>query len=73
MAPTVSVSTLATLFACEVDERLPRAKVVDVVSSRREHLENFVARRASNYFSARIHSVWLRLARDLRESECWDV
>jgi len=64
---------LAILFACGVGERLPRAKVADVAYSRREHPENFAARPAVNYFSARIHFVWLRLARGLPESRCWDV
>lgn len=71
--PIVWVLMLAILFACGVGERLPRAKVAEVASSRREHLENFVTRPASNYSSARIHLVWLRLARGLPESRCWDV
>ena len=71
--PIVSVLMLAILFACGVGERIPRAKVAEVVSSRREHPENFAARPASNCFSARIHFVWLRLARGLPESRCWDV
>ena len=63
---TVSVSEPAILFACDTDGRLHLEKLPEFANSHREL-------RASNYFSARIRFAWLRFARDLPKSECWDA
>ena len=77
--PSVSVSALPILFACEAGERfrqekfLLREKLRSPENLRRESPENFAHWRANNYFFARIRFAWLRFARGLPESKCSDA
>lgn len=67
MVPTVWVSELAILLACDTGERLRREKFPAFANLYRDSRENFVTARASNYFFARIPFAWLLRLRDLAE------